>query len=78
MNKICILLLINPTLLAAGLFINDPSSNASPAKETSLRDRKTPVKLFDPQAIKNSKRIWLDGEMLLWKSSEEGQSREGR
>ncbi len=71
MNKICILLLINPTLLAAGLFINDPSSNASPAKETSLRDRKTPVKLFDPQAIKNSKRIWLDGEMLLWKSSED-------
>lgn len=72
MNKNWLLLILCPTLLRAGLFINDQSPSTAP---TPASENKAPVttrrKLFDPQAIKNSKRIWLDGEALLWKSSED-------
>src|SRR5690348_7959423 len=78
MNKLLILLLICPSLLPAGILVDysspktsseTPSLPQQPQREQSANDR-----LFDPQAIKNSKRVWLEGEALLWQASEDGLS----
>lgn len=74
MNKFWILL-ICPSLLPAGILV-DYSSPESPSEKPSVsvlqREQSANDRLFDPQAIKNSKRVWLEGEALLWQASEDG------
>lgn len=68
MNKIYLLLFACSNVLSAGLLMNEAPQEEKP--EYSQKTQKQ-LLIFDPQAIKNSKRIWLDGEVLLWQSSED-------
>lgn len=72
MNKALFLLFIYPALLSAGLLVNDsePETFDTPPRSIA-HNQKQEHKMFDPQSVLNSKRIWLEGDFLLWKSSED-------
>ena len=65
MNKLSVLLILSPSFLVAGLL--DPSKEEMTTPSNCMLD-----KVFNPHCLKNSKQVWLDGELLLWKASEDG------
>lgn len=67
MKKIFCLLLLSPCFLAAGLFVNGGEEPIVESPPPQIKD-----KLFDPEAVNQGKGVWLDGELLLWRASEDG------
>ncbi|HEY2810339.1 MAG TPA: Lpg1974 family pore-forming outer membrane protein [Rhabdochlamydiaceae bacterium] len=72
-KSLALLLLVSPVLLSAGLLLNDDVSTPASAPVAQGPPPLLPEdRVFDPQSIVNSKRVWLDVEVLLWQASEDG------
>lgn len=78
-TSVFILLITCPNILSAGLLLDDSNptetqrdKQISDAEVYSSQGQNAQGGIFNPQNVKNSKNIWIDGEALLWQASEDG------